>query len=707
MRVNAIRILAAAGTLLLAFPPFVSADTNIADTAELSQWVYGLRRTDAAFSLTNVTVVAVNFNQAMFAVRDGSHAMILHGAQGAAGRQVSAGDIIDVSGLVRKGGQYTPFVAAYATNVTVSAHRAPVAPLDVTAENFLSGAHDCHLVRLSGRVRDIVPDEIDRAYEFLILISDNQTIYVPCNRAFISLPDANRILGAEITVTGICDPSDIGGRRHVGRLLNPTAGDALRIDEPPPDPFDVPTLEAVGNISPAWVSALGPRLVTGQVIAILRGRKLILRTRPLAIVNIALAEEASAPVGKTSMPAVGDMIDAVGFPITDLYRLNLARSRWRPAEPSKRPPSLPASRIRTTNIDELVDRKGKDLRYNPFAHGWTVRLSGRVGDLPRKSDTVFPLHCDGLVIPVDATADRRSLADLVEGSVIEVTGICVMDSENWQTNVLFPQIHGFRLAVANPADIRLIARPPWWTPLRLFVLVGALLVLLVLILIWNLSLRILAERRGRALFKSQIAKVESELRIAERTRLAVELHDSISQNLAAISYEIAAENLTTADKMLRSCRTELRRCIWDLRNDALDEKDFSSAIRQTLTPVIGNAALFVRFNVSRAHLNDITAHAILSILRELAHNAVHHGQAKNIRIAGEHKPTEIRFSLRDDGCGFDSRSCPGPAEGHFGLNGIRDRVGHLGGVFTIESTPGKGTRAFVSIKSHLTGDEEP
>ena len=159
--------------------------------------------------------------------------------------------------------------------------------------------------------------------------------------------------------------------------------------------------------------------------------------------------------------------------------------------------------------------------------------------------------------------------------------------------------------------------------------------------------------------------------------------------------------------MLRSCRTELRRCIWDLRNDALDEKDFSAAIRQTLSPVIGNAALFVRFNVSRAHLNDITAHAILSILRELAYNAVHHGEAKNIRIAGERTATEIRFSLRDDGCGFDSRSCPGPAEGHFGLSGIRDRVGHLGGYFTIESTPGKGTRAFVSIKSPLTGDVEP
>ncbi|MDY5597158.1 MAG: histidine kinase [Kiritimatiellia bacterium] len=274
-----------------------------------------------------------------------------------------------------------------------------------------------------------------------------------------------------------------------------------------------------------------------------------------------------------------------------------------------------------------------------------------------------------------------------------------MDSENWQANFLFPQIRGFRIAVATPTDIRIIARPPWWTPGRLFVLVSALIVILVFILIWNASLRLLAERRGRALFRSQIAEVESELRVNERTRLAVELHDSISQNLAAISYEIAAENLPTADKMLRSCRTELRRCIWDLRNDALDEPDFNNAIRQTLAPVIGNASLGVDFNIVRARLNDTTAHAILSILRELAYNAVHHGRARNVHIVGEQTQMEVHFSLRDDGCGFDVQNCPGPSEGHFGLSGIRDRIGQLGGLIEIKSTTGAGTFVFVTIKT--------
>ena len=77
--------------------------------------------------------------------------------------------------------------------------------------------------------------------------------------------------------------------------------------------------------------------------------------------------------------------------------------------------------------------------------------------------------------------------------------------------------------------------------------------------------------------------------------------------------------------MLTSCRTELRRCLWDLKSDALNERDFAKAIRMSTEPVLGNARLLVRFNVPRSRVNDSTAHAILSIIRELAANAVRHG----------------------------------------------------------------------------------
>ena len=160
-----------------------------------------------------------------------------------------------------------------------------------------------------------------------------------------------------------------------------------------------------------------------------------------------------------------------------------------------------------------------------------------------------------------------------------------------------------------------------------------------------------------------------------------------------------ADYLDSADRMLRSCRTELRRCLWDLRNDTLDEPDFSRAVAKSVMPVSGKAALHVRFSVRRSRLSDSTAHAILSICRELVANAVLHGRAESIRIAGEAKDGAINFSVRDDGCGFDPAARPGQAEGHFGLDGIVERVKRLDGTFSINSTHGKGTRITVTVKN--------
>lgn len=52
--------------------------------------------------------------------------------------------------------------------------------------------------------------------------------------------------------------------------------------------------------------------------------------------------------------------------------------------------------------------------------------------------------------------------------------------------------------------------------------------------------------------------------------------------------------------------------------------------------------------------------------------------------------------MRDDGVGFDVSLSPGPGEGHFGLEGIRERVRRLNGVFSIESQPGGPTRAVIT-----------
>ena len=96
-------------------------------------------------------------------------------------------------------------------------------------------------------------------------------------------------------------------------------------------------------------------------------------------------------------------------------------------------------------------------------------------------------------------------------------------------------------------------------------------------------------------------------------------------------------------------------------------------------------------------LSNKTAHAILRILRELATNAVRHGHATQVRIAGLIEGERMTFSVQDNGCGFSPGRAPGMDEGHFGLQGIRERINSFEGDMRIESAAGRGTKVTLSL----------
>lgn len=213
------------------------------------------------------------------------------------------------------------------------------------------------------------------------------------------------------------------------------------------------------------------------------------------------------------------------------------------------------------------------------------------------------------------------------------------------------------------------------------------------------------------LIQEEIAHARTKLKVEERTELAVEIHDSISQALTGIALQLdaalsakqsdpdrATRILSTASQMLASCRHELRCCLWDLRSRTFEEHDLSEAISQALSPHLDQAAVQISFNVSRNHLSESTTHAIIKIVRELTVNAVRHGHAKHIRIIGEKHDGTIRFSVTDDGCGFDKTTAPGPKDGHFGLQGIRERIKKHNGTFELCSNPA-GTTVTITMLS--------
>ena len=593
------------------------------------------------------------------------------------------GDFVVVTGRTA----INPYGDCYLTisKVYVTGHGSAPEPIDATIEQIHRNAIDRTLIRVSGTVIDAFQDEIDPGYQHLILTDGGRSIILHLMSPDGTPSELQKFVNATVRTVGICFQRQSGWRKFSLPNVRINTLDDIEILTPAPaDPFDVESLTDAGRSSAEVLVGGGRRRANGRVVAAWNKDRFLVRSANGRIVQAIVAHN-------RPLPPLGEYVRAVGQPQTDLFHANLISAIWRQekSEPVELPEPLAVS---VRNL--LTDKHGKPRFYMPW-HGQTIRITGHVKSLPARNgiDTKALLDCDGLIVPVETSGCPEVLDALAVGSVVTITGVCLMEADDWHPDQPFPRVRGFTVILRTPHDVVVDARPPWWTPQRLLAVIAALLVGLL-----GIGIRTRIQRRI------------DELRIGERTRLAVELHDTLSQNLAGVACQVAStrnaigeddelarDRLRTAERMLKSCRTELRQCLFDLRNDALEEPDFATALRKTLEQVETDADVRVECSIRRSRLHDAAAHALLCIARELVANAVRHGNARNIVIGGRTDGGSATMTVTDDGCGFDPGRCAGLAEGHFGLSGIGDRVKHLNGDFTIHSTRNGGTTATITI----------
>ncbi len=200
--------------------------------------------------------------------------------------------------------------------------------------------------------------------------------------------------------------------------------------------------------------------------------------------------------------------------------------------------------------------------------------------------------------------------------------------------------------------------------------------------------------------RAYAARVE-ELAIAEeRTRLAREIHDSLGHTLTVVNVQVEAARtvmdsdpskaraaLEAAQAYTRQGLKEVRDAVSSLRNGPGEIHSLTDAFRQLLETADRSGLetkLICEGSVRRLPSN--IEHNLLRCTQEAITNTLRHAGATQFQATLDYTdPDSIRLQLRDDGKGSE----PHPSGG-FGLLGLRERVGHLGGESEIETSPSKG-----------------
>jgi signal transduction histidine kinase len=218
-------------------------------------------------------------------------------------------------------------------------------------------------------------------------------------------------------------------------------------------------------------------------------------------------------------------------------------------------------------------------------------------------------------------------------------------------------------------------------------------------------LSILAQHAAIALTNARLYERSRELTIAEeRSRLAHELHDAVSQKLFSLRLTVQAatalvdrdparakDELHQVTRLAAEAADELRAAVTELRPAALDEDGLVATLR-TQTRVLDRAhSARVAFTSSGVRaLPAAQEEAVLRVAQEALHNALRHSGAGQVTVDLARRGPGAVLRVTDDGGGFEPRAVR-RAGRHLGLVSMRDRASGVGGRLTVKSEPGKGT----------------
>lgn len=593
------------------------------------------------------------------------------------------GDLLEVEG-VSDPGQFAPIVRVSRARKLGTTTNPP--PRQVTYHQLITGALDAQWVELTGIVRRYIPPEPGSDIWRILLASDGGIVSVRG-----ALPhDAQLKEDSEVRVQAICLYQFNQKRQVLTPVLQLPIGLSVEVLKPAPEnPFAAP-IRAADSLHQFTPDApVGHRIhVRGVVTHAQSGALVWIRD---ASSGLRLQTRQNEPL------QAGDEIDALGFPTYGTFSPVLEDAIFR-----KTGVTRPPAPLYFTNATEAFDQEDNLVQTEALLiqviRGLdNLAFNFQFGDATFKAILKFP-------------EGQRDHPEWLPGSKIRVTGICSLIHDDVRPMMGVWQPQAFQLLIRSPADLEVLTAPPWWTPQRVIYALGLLSIALLIASGFGImtSRRRLQEQAHRR----AMAEAEFTAILAERNRVAREIHDTLAQGLAATSVHLRLakkqaddedsqplhHHLDVSQQLVRDSLEEARNSIWNMRSQVLETGDLPSALNSILKQMADGAEFQAALEVMGRprRFAPVIENNLLRVGQEAITNAARHARAKKLGVTLDFGEKQFRLTVRDDGAGFDPAKPP-PTSGGFGLVGMKERAAELKGELLVRSQPEQGTEITLTV----------
>ncbi|HSU67237.1 MAG TPA: two-component regulator propeller domain-containing protein, partial [Tepidisphaeraceae bacterium] len=217
-------------------------------------------------------------------------------------------------------------------------------------------------------------------------------------------------------------------------------------------------------------------------------------------------------------------------------------------------------------------------------------------------------------------------------------------------------------------------------------------------------------------YRMRVGRIREHLHavVAERSRIARELHDTLMQGFAGITMEMQALSFKlpdsgekgTLDEIIRDAGTCLREARQSIAGLRTTPSGTGSGLVASLTQTVQQLTeargvrLKLKLNELLQPLPPDVEYNLLRIAQEAVSNSVKHSGARSIEVGLDSNSRSLRLCVKDDGSGMKNGNGDNCVVGHYGLIGMKERATQIGADLQINSEPGRGTTVSVSVPVH-------